>query len=76
MEHLYTNQSILENTYLLIKRKSYQFCRQGRIQTISTYANAEVTTAVVKLLKNTRIPIFSTKLFSSFLLPIEKIRRS
>ena len=33
---------------------------QGRIQTTSTYANAEVTTSVVKLLKNTGIPVFST----------------
>ena len=47
---------------------------QRRIQTTSTYANAEVTSSVVKLLKNTGIPIFSTKLLSSFLLPIEKIR--
>ena len=49
---------------------------QGRIQNKSTYVSAEVTSAVVKLLKNTGIPIFSTKLFSSFLLPIEKIRTS
>ena len=47
---------------------------QGQIQTTSTYANAEVTSSVVKLLKNTGIPIFSTKLLSSFLLPIEEIR--
>ena len=46
------------------------------IQTTSTYANAEVISSVVKLLKNTRIPIFSTKLLSSFILPIEKIRKS
>ena len=49
---------------------------QGRIQTTSTYANAEVISSVVKLLKNTGIPIFSTKLLSSFLLPIEEIRKS
>ena len=50
--------------------------RQKRIQTTSTYANTEVTFSVVKLLKNTGIPIFSTKLLSSFLLPIEKFRKS
>ena len=49
---------------------------QGRIQTTSTYASAEVTSAVVKLLKNTGIPVFSYKLFYSFLLPIEKIETS
>ena len=49
---------------------------QGQIQTTFTYANAKVTFSVVKFLKNTRIPIFSTKLLSSFLLPIEKIRKS
>ena len=49
---------------------------QGQIQTTFTYANAEVTFSVVKFLKNTGIPIFSTKLLSSFLLPIEKIRKS
>ena len=38
------------------------------------YASAEVTSAVVKLLKkNTGIPVFSYKLLYSFLLPIEKI---
>ena len=41
---------------------------QGQIQTTSTYANAEDTPSVVKLLKNTGIPILSTKLLSSFLL--------
>ena len=46
---------------------------QGRMETTSTYANAEVTSSVVKSLKNTGIPIFSTKL-SSFLLLIEEIR--
>ena len=40
-----------------------------------TYANAKVTSALVKLLKNTGIPIFSTKLFYFFLLPIKKVRR-
>ena len=49
---------------------------QERIQATSTYANAEVTISMVKLLKNTGLPIFSTKLLSSFLLPIEKIRKS
>ena len=49
--------------------------QQGRIQTTSTYANAEVTSSVVKLSKNTGILIFSTKLLSSFLLPIEEIRK-
>ena len=49
---------------------------QGWIQATSTYANAEVTFSVVKLLKNTGILIFSTKLLTSFLLPIEKIRKS
>ena len=38
----------------------------GRILTASTYANVEVTPAVVKLLKNTGIPIFFTKLFFFF----------
>ena len=38
--------------------------------------NAEVKSAVVKLLKNTGIPIFFTKLFYLFLLSIEKIRKS
>ena len=47
---------------------------QRRIQTTSTYVNAEVTFSVVKLFKNTVIPIFSTKSLSSFLLPIEKVR--
>ena len=45
-------------------------------KTTSTYANAEATFSVVKLSKNTGIPIFSTKLLSSFHLPIEKIRKS
>ena len=49
---------------------------QGRIQTTSTYASAEVTFAVVKLLENTGIPVFSYKLFYSFLLSIEKIETS
>ena len=49
---------------------------QGWTQTTSTYANAEATFSVVKLSKNTGIPIFSTKLLSSFHLPIEKIRKS
>ena len=49
---------------------------QGRIQATSTYTIAEVTSAVVKLLKNTGIPVFSYKLFYSFLLPIEKIETS
>ena len=39
--------------------------KHGRIQTVSTYANAEVTSALVKLLENTEIPMFFTKLFSS-----------
>ena len=38
--------------------------------------NAEVTSAVVKLLKNTGIPVFFTKLFYVFFLSIKKIRRS
>ena len=42
------------------------YCPQGQIQTTSTYANAEVTFSVVKLLKNTRIPIFSTNYFLLF----------
>ena len=43
------------------------------IYTMSTYANAEVASAVVKLFKNTGIPILSTKLFYFFLLLIKKI---
>ena len=38
--------------------------------------NVEVTSAVVKLLKNTGIPIISTKLFYFFILSIKKIGRS
>ena len=49
---------------------------QGQIQATSTYAKAAVTSSMVKLLKNTGIPIVSTKLLSSFLLPIKKIRKS
>ena len=41
---------------------------QGRIQTTSTYASAEVTSAVVKLFKKYRN--------ARFLLPIEKIETS
>ena len=49
---------------------------QEWIKTTSTYASAEVTSAVVKLLQNTGIPVFPYKLFYSFLLPIKKIRTS
>ena len=49
---------------------------QGRIQTTSTYASAEITSAVVRLLKNTGSPVFSYKLFYHFLMPIEKIETS
>ena len=41
---------------------------QVQIQTTSPYANAEDTSSVVELLKNTGISIFYTKLLSSFLL--------
>ena len=76
-----TNEKKFEKMFFLL-HLSFIFCvncvviAQRWIQTTSTYANAEVTFSVVKLLKNTGIPIFSTKLLSSFLLPIEKIRKS
>ena len=49
---------------------------QRRIQTTSTSASAQVISTVLKLLKNTGIPVFSYKLFYSFLRPIKKVRTS
>ena len=49
---------------------------RGRIQTTSTSASAEAISTVIKLLKNTGIPVFSYKLFYPFLLPIKKVRTS
>ena len=59
-----------------IEKRNNIYQMQGRMETTFTYANAEVTFSLVKLLKNTEISIFSTKLLSSFLLPIENIRKS
>ena len=69
------NYIILSPLFLLMKRyfqkmlfgRNAQFSSVQRwIQTTSTYASAEVTSAVVKLLKNTGIPVFPYKLFFSF----------